>query len=164
MPAAIKARSNTGQLAGFIINPGRGRTAEPITQTIGSTFHQLRSIGQRFTIGLTGRNCLQTFERFPHGLQLSQGKRLESRLFRVQCAFGHRMRRIPIALTSQESAALEWMRYASPADLPKQLIPLKHLARHIQIKSMGTADFAALQRAHIASQNGSSEVSETPPP
>ncbi len=74
------------------------------------------------------------------------------------------MRRIPIALTPQESAALEWMRYASPAAMPKKLIPLKHLARHIQIKSMGTADFAALQRAHIASQNGSSEVSETPTP
>jgi len=66
------------------------------------------------------------------------------------------MRRIPIALTPTESAALEWLRYAAASDLPKKLIPIKHLARHLQIKSMSSADFAALERAHAiaaASQN-----------
>lgn len=61
------------------------------------------------------------------------------------------MRRIPIALTATESAAIEWMRYAAAADLPKKLVPIKHLARHIQIKSMSAADFTALERAHAAS-------------
>ena len=59
------------------------------------------------------------------------------------------MRRIPVALTPEESAALNWLQhFARPDHLPRKFHPLLKLALHLTIKALSTSDMATLVRCH----------------
>lgn len=59
------------------------------------------------------------------------------------------MRRIPVALTADESAALHWLKhFATEAQLPKQFWPFRKLALHLTIKSLSAENFTTLVNVH----------------
>src|SRR5690606_676001 len=59
------------------------------------------------------------------------------------------MRRIPVALTDQESAALHWLRhFAREEDLPRKLRPFRKLALHRIIKALSIRDIVILVNCH----------------
>lgn len=63
------------------------------------------------------------------------------------------MRRIPVALTPQESNALNWLqRYAREDQLPKRFRPLRKLALHLIIKALNTSDLCALVAYHASAE------------
>ena len=67
------------------------------------------------------------------------------------------MRRIPVALTREESSALHWLKHFARAEqLPRNLRKYRKKALHISIKALSADDLRALVAAF--------EVSLTPPP
>jgi hypothetical protein len=61
------------------------------------------------------------------------------------------MRRIPVALTCEESAALHWLKhFATESQLPKEFWPFRKLALHLTIKSLSAENFTTLVNAHRA--------------
>lgn len=72
------------------------------------------------------------------------------------------MRRIPVAVTTEENAALHWLQhFARPDQLPTQFHHLRKSAAHIIIKSLSTSDFSALIACFAAAQN---PATSTPTP
>lgn len=58
------------------------------------------------------------------------------------------MRRIPVALTKEESAALHWLKhFARPEQLPRQLRKFRKKALHISIKGLSGDDLRALVKS-----------------
>lgn len=61
------------------------------------------------------------------------------------------MRRIPVALTVAESAALYWLKhFATEPQLPPDLRPYRKFALHLAIKALSAAQLADLCQAHAA--------------
>lgn len=55
------------------------------------------------------------------------------------------MRRIPVALTKEESAALHWLKhFARPEQLPRNVRRYRKKALHISIKALSAEDLKAL--------------------
>ena len=61
------------------------------------------------------------------------------------------MRRIPVALTPEESSALHWLQHFAREDqLPRKFRPLRKLALHKIIKALSAADFLSLVKYYGA--------------